>query len=135
VKHGTRGHGDEVAVAVVIDSFDEAIQLKKRVMLGREKKCMRATPRNVCGGKEQYLGRVGRCFAEIDYIDINLHFLEFFGHLSRKRQYDSDGKTKKEYDHKAHLHKLLDFIGDGRGDENDDALGSGFHRSAKAGEP
>ena len=28
-----------------------------------------------------YLGRVGGSFAEIDDVNINLHFLEFFGHL------------------------------------------------------
>ena len=43
VEHGAGGHGDEVAVAVVIHSFNESLQLKERVRLQREKKATSAT--------------------------------------------------------------------------------------------
>jgi hypothetical protein len=36
VNHGSFGHGDEVALAVVVHSFDEALQLKIWVTLRQE---------------------------------------------------------------------------------------------------
>jgi hypothetical protein len=36
VNHGSFGHGDEVALAVVVHSFDEALQLKIWVRLRQE---------------------------------------------------------------------------------------------------
>ena len=36
MKHGSIGHGDEVALAVVVHSFDEALQLKIWVRLRQE---------------------------------------------------------------------------------------------------
>lgn len=39
----------------------------------------------------KYLGGISRCFAEIHNVDINLHFLEFFGYLDQLLNFICDG--------------------------------------------
>lgn len=34
VKHGSRRHSDEVAIAIIVDSFNEALQLKNKIKAG-----------------------------------------------------------------------------------------------------
>ena len=38
-----------------------------------------------CQGKVNYFRSVGGCFAEIDDVDIDIHFFELFGHLQHRR--------------------------------------------------
>jgi len=36
-------------------------------------------------GKMNYFRSVGGCFAEIDDVDVDIHFFELFGHLQHRR--------------------------------------------------
>ncbi len=81
------------------------------------------------------LGGVRGCFAEIHDVDVDLHFLEFFGDLLRIVRAMSKVRVQSGRKQKAHLDKLLNFVGDGRGDEDDEALSRSLDRSARMSEP
>ena len=83
-----------MAVAVVIHSFNELLQLKDWVRLRREKRDVRNTQTEEKGTRCN-LGSVGGCFAEIYDVDVDLHFLEFFGDLLQKSQCDVQPEMSK----------------------------------------